>query len=285
MLHGPMKTVGKLLKDTTAYKYAHTEIKMHVCSHAKSTGSLYALYDTHTVYCTKTLSWSVNTPTHPSALLLTQAHTQTCTQIIKSGSVPPHRSLHQMGVIKTLYYISLIFKVTHTHKHVWSGPQTTSKDLWCLLSFKHSLNIIKLLMELICWHCCSNENTGKNYLQKRIKGWNCDETLSWHVHAHTHTQTHGRSHQTKCDSCTPIPALMTTHNTHSLTTHPLLCHLWPGQCSAAPSMLCRRSAGRAVPAGSLSVQPVDTHHTGGTEGPETHQSQTHHQTQNCTGAQ
>lgn len=33
-------------------------------------------------------------------------------------------------------------------------------------------------------------------------------------------------------------------------------------------MLYRRSAGKAVPAESLSVRPVDTHHTGGTEGPE-----------------
>ncbi len=35
-------------------------------------------------------------------------------------------------------------------------------------------------------------------------------------------------------------------------------------------MLCRRSADRAAPAGSLFGRPVDTLHTGGTEGPETH---------------
>ena len=47
-------------------------------------------------------------------------------------------------------------------------------------------------------------------------------------------------------------------------------------------MLCKKSAGRVVPAGSLSEQPVDTHHTGGTEGPETHKHINHENT-NCTG--
>lgn len=61
----------------------------------------------------------------------------------------------------------------------------------------------------------------------------------------------------------------------SLATHPLQCHLWPVQCSAAPSMLCRRSADRAAPAGSLSGRPVDTRHTGGAGGPETHKNIQH----------
>lgn len=144
------------------------------------------------------------------------------------------------------YIISpLSSKVTHTHKHVWSGPQTTSKDLWCLLSFKHSLNIIKLLMELICWHCCSNENTGKNYLQKRIKGWNCDETLSWHVHAHTDTREitsnevwlmHSNTsfddytqHTLSHYSPTPMPSL--TRTVQCCSQHALQKECWQGSAS------------------------------------------------------
>lgn len=57
-------------------------------------------------------------------------------------------------------------------------------------------------------------------------------------------------------------------NAYKLSTHPLPCHLWPVQCSAVPSMLCKRSADRAVPEGSLSLRPVDTHHSAGTEVPE-----------------
>lgn len=55
---------------------------------------------------------------------------------------------------------------------------------------------------------------------------------------------------------------------HTRCTHPHPCHLWPVRCSAAPSMLCRTSAGRAAPAESLYVRPVDRRHTGGSEGPE-----------------
>lgn len=67
-------------------------------------------------------------------------------------------------------------------------------------------------------------------------------------------------------------------NAYKLSTHPLPCHLWPVQCSVVPSMLCKRSADRAVPAVSLSWRPVDTRHSAGTEVPErkntfsTHQS-------------
>lgn len=59
-------------------------------------------------------------------------------------------------------------------------------------------------------------------------------------------------------------------------THQLPSHLWPVQCSVVPSMLCRRSADRAVPATSLSWRLVDTRHSAGTEVPE---SQTRHQIQ------
>lgn len=57
-------------------------------------------------------------------------------------------------------------------------------------------------------------------------------------------------------------------NAYKLFTHQLPCHLWPEQCSVVPSMLCKKSADKAVPAMSLSSRLVDTRHSAGTEVPE-----------------
>lgn len=50
-------------------------------------------------------------------------------------------------------------------------------------------------------------------------------------------------------------------------TYPLLCHLWPAQCSAVPSRICRRSADTVERAEHLSVQTADTHRTATTPRP------------------